>query len=301
MSDTPVFAFDDFRLDARERCLWGAGERLELPGRHFDVLLLLVADAGRLVTKERFLAEVWGEVIVTDAALTQCIKAIRRTLGDEAGQPRYIETVPRHGYRFVAEVRVEEGAASPPLVLAPEPAATPPPPGLPDADTPGPFPHPALSANLPHADATAFVAAGGIGGALAGVIGGLTYGSLVIWADRGEGLGTSSVLVVLVAVNVALGFVAGFGVSLGSVVMSSLAGERSAWRVLGAAVGGCLVGAVAQLVGRDAFALFFGTTPAAFTGALEGLALGAALAWGARLGLRARGRWPRVSPRTSAL
>ena len=67
-------------------------------------LILLVGEAGRLVSKDRLLEEVWRGVPVTDEALTQCIKTLRRQLGDDAARPRFIETIPKHGYRFIAAV-----------------------------------------------------------------------------------------------------------------------------------------------------------------------------------------------------
>ena len=64
------------------------------------------------MSKDRFLDEVWRGVPVTDEALTQCIKTLRRQLGDDAASPRFIETVPKHGYRFIAPVeRVERRRA----------------------------------------------------------------------------------------------------------------------------------------------------------------------------------------------
>jgi hypothetical protein len=68
-----------------------------------------VRDCGKLVPKDQFLEEVWRGVPVTDEALTQCIKTLRRKLGDDAARPRFIETVPKHGYRFIAPVEVVEG------------------------------------------------------------------------------------------------------------------------------------------------------------------------------------------------
>jgi DNA-binding winged helix-turn-helix (wHTH) protein len=72
----------------------------------------MVREAGMLVSKDRFLDEVWRGVPVTDEALTQCIKALRRALGDEAASPRFIATVPKHGYRFIAPVAAGTAAAS---------------------------------------------------------------------------------------------------------------------------------------------------------------------------------------------
>ncbi|MFN0047211.1 MAG: transcriptional regulator, partial [Sphingorhabdus sp.] len=96
--------FDDFRLDPENRLLVRDGAQVELSGRYLDALALLVGAPGKLVSKERFLEDVWHGVPVTDEALTQCIKALRRTLGDDAARPRFIETVPKYGYRFIADV-----------------------------------------------------------------------------------------------------------------------------------------------------------------------------------------------------
>src|SRR4030095_8247261 len=95
------YRFDDFHLDAGNRQLWRNGEPVALNSKYFDVLLLLVSRNGQLVEKHRIFDEVWDGVFVTDAALTQCIKDIRRQLGDDASSPRYIKTVPKHGYVFI--------------------------------------------------------------------------------------------------------------------------------------------------------------------------------------------------------
>lgn len=103
------YRFDRFVLDPADRCLSEDGRLVELSGRYLDALILLVAEDGRLVTKARLLDEVWKGVPVTEAALTQCVRSLRKALGDEAGRPRFIETVPRHGYRFIASVTPVEG------------------------------------------------------------------------------------------------------------------------------------------------------------------------------------------------
>jgi DNA-binding winged helix-turn-helix (wHTH) protein len=97
------YRFDDIYLDVRNRQLWRNGQLLPLTSKYFEVLLLLVQNCGRLVEKQRLFDEVWNGVIVTDAALTQCIKDIRKQLGDDATNPRYIKTVPKHGYIFIGQ------------------------------------------------------------------------------------------------------------------------------------------------------------------------------------------------------
>src|SRR3954469_16952178 len=99
--------FEDFELDAGNRQLRRGSEAVDLKGRYFDALALLVGEPGRLVTKDRFMDEVWRGVPVTDEALTQCIRTLRRQLGDDASRPRFIETVPKHGYRFIAPLHGE--------------------------------------------------------------------------------------------------------------------------------------------------------------------------------------------------
>jgi DNA-binding winged helix-turn-helix (wHTH) protein len=105
-----VLEFGGFRLEPAERRLSRDGAVVEVSGRYLDALLLLAGRPGELVTKERFMAEVWRGIPVTDEALTQCIRTLRKALGDEAGRPRFIATVPRHGYRFVVEVTTAGGA-----------------------------------------------------------------------------------------------------------------------------------------------------------------------------------------------
>ncbi|MDD9948861.1 MAG: winged helix-turn-helix domain-containing protein [candidate division Zixibacteria bacterium] len=97
------FRFDDFVLDIHNRQVRRKHAVLPLSSRYFDVLVLLVSNAGQLVEKNRIFDEVWEDVIVSDTALTQCIKSIRKQLEDDASNPRYVKTVPKHGYVFIGE------------------------------------------------------------------------------------------------------------------------------------------------------------------------------------------------------
>ena len=109
------YRFDDFYLDGRNRQLLRNGEPVPLNSKYLDALLLLVSRRGELVEKQHIFEEVWDGVFVTDAALTQCIKDIRRQLGDDASNPRYIKTVPKHGYVFIGDVvdADDESSAAP--------------------------------------------------------------------------------------------------------------------------------------------------------------------------------------------
>ena len=101
------FFFGEFVLDPENRRLTRDDTAVELSSRYLDALVLLVRERGQLVSKARFLDEVWRGVPVTDEAITQCIKTLRQQLGDKAASPSFIETVPKHGYRFVAPVSRE--------------------------------------------------------------------------------------------------------------------------------------------------------------------------------------------------
>ena len=247
------FAFEGFFLDTGDRRLRTGDRPVELNGRYFDALALLVRDRGKLVSKDRFLAEVWRGVPVTDEALTQCIRTLRRQLGDDASSPRFIETVPKHGYRFVAPVEVI------------------------DAETP--------QASLGLGRSREFVAtgvAGTLGGAAAGLIGGLIYGFIATSPPMPAELGAMSVLLVLVAVTTFVGIIGAAGVSFAVAAAWSRA-KAWQWLTLAGAGGGLVVGAMVKLLGLDAFSLLVGRSPGNITGAFEGTLLGGAVGFGAWL------------------
>jgi predicted ATPase/DNA-binding winged helix-turn-helix (wHTH) protein/Tfp pilus assembly protein PilF len=98
------WVFDPFRLDLDHACLWREAEAIVLPPQRFAVLHYLVTHPDRLITKDELLDALWPETAVTDAVLRVAIGALRKVLGDPAQTPRFIATVPRRGYRFVAPV-----------------------------------------------------------------------------------------------------------------------------------------------------------------------------------------------------
>ncbi len=108
-----LYEFGDFRLDVAERKLWRIdGESNgSLPEKAFQTLVHLVRNGGTLVGKQELLSAVWPDTIVEENNLGKAIHAIRQQLGEKGGANSYIETVPKHGYRFVAEVRRIETAA----------------------------------------------------------------------------------------------------------------------------------------------------------------------------------------------
>jgi pimeloyl-ACP methyl ester carboxylesterase/DNA-binding winged helix-turn-helix (wHTH) protein len=109
----PSVAFPPFRLDYTNECLWRAGERIGLTPKAYAVLTELVAAGGELVTKDRLLDAVWSETFVGEAVLKVCVGEIRRALGDACRSPRFIETVHRRGYRFIAPLEITAREAQP--------------------------------------------------------------------------------------------------------------------------------------------------------------------------------------------
>jgi len=261
------FAFDRFVLDTADRRLRSPAGPVEVNGRYFDALALLVAQEGKLVSKDRFLSEVWRGVPVTDEALTQCIKTLRRKLGDDAASPRFIETVPKHGYRFIAPVRL--------------------------VDTPG-AQVPSSSDPDRRAGAVATGLAGTLGGIAAGVIGGLIYGFLGALEPAQGGVGALSTMLVILCITVIVGIMGGAGVSFPIGAAALAVPRQGYWLVAAGAGGGLVVGAAVKLVGLDAFTLLVGRGPRGITGAMEGLLLGGGV------GLSAWLAFPRGSLRKAA-
>ena len=112
--------FGGFTLDLVRRGLYKDGDRVRLTSRPLETLIFLVENRGDIVEKQRLIETVWGGVFVTDDVLVQAIGEIRRALNDDKDDPRFVQTVPRQGYRFVAEVEAE-----PSTTLAPPAPAVP--------------------------------------------------------------------------------------------------------------------------------------------------------------------------------
>jgi DNA-binding winged helix-turn-helix (wHTH) protein len=250
--------FGRFALDPANRTLSRDGAAVELNSRYFDALALLVRERGKLVSKERFHDEVWRGIPVTDEALTQCVRTLRRQLGDDAARPRFIETVPKHGYRFIAPLE----DAGPRAVES--------------ATADGAY------------DVRRFLLLGGAGTAgagVAGIIGGLFYGFVASSQPLGPGEGAVSVLFVTLWLTMAAALTGGAGVSFG-IAATGFAQDRR-WSVAGGAMGGLIVGGVVKLLGVDAFNLLLGRSPLSMTGAAEGLLLGSSVGLGTWLAGRA--------------
>lgn len=109
-----LYRFGLYRLDPVERVLWHQGQPLPLPPKDLEMLIVLVERAGHIVEKDELLERVWPGVFIEEGNLSRRIFNLRQALGDRPDGQKYIETVPRRGYRFTA--RVEESGESPPAV-----------------------------------------------------------------------------------------------------------------------------------------------------------------------------------------
>ena len=235
-ANSGILRFGDFTLDLADRRLSRGGEPVELGSRYFDALALLACHPGQLVSKDRFMDEVWRGIPVTDEALTQAIRTLRRALGDEASAPRFIETVPKHGYRFVAEV----GAGVP-----------------------------AAQKRVPQSPAARIAGTTTLGGLAAGLVGGIFYGAL---GTSGGAAGFVTILIL----TCALALLGGAGIGSGMALTAIWRGEKDWAVVLGGAAGGVVVGTLGSVLASHGLASLTGVVPPRVTGLFEGLALGAA-------------------------
>jgi TolB-like protein/DNA-binding winged helix-turn-helix (wHTH) protein/Flp pilus assembly protein TadD len=107
ISTRQAYEFGTFRLDPAERILLREGQPVALTPKVFDTLVLLVENAGRLVTKDEFMKQVWADAFVEEATLAQTVSQLRKALGHS----EIIETVPKKGYRFLGPVKLVDGGA----------------------------------------------------------------------------------------------------------------------------------------------------------------------------------------------
>ena len=106
------YEFDRFRIDTKRGLLTRDGEPIVIKAKALDTLVLLVQHAGRLLEKEELMNRLWPDTAVEEANLTQNIFEVRKALGEVPGEQRFIATVARRGYRFVADVRAIGDEAS---------------------------------------------------------------------------------------------------------------------------------------------------------------------------------------------
>ncbi len=104
------YEFDEFRLDIDDKTLWRGKEKVYLPLKAVEMLTLLIENRGRTVTKDEILEKLWEDTFVDENNLAVTVSALRKAFGERKDENRFIETVPRRGYRFVADARETTGS-----------------------------------------------------------------------------------------------------------------------------------------------------------------------------------------------
>lgn len=107
-SNLQEYEFGPFCLRPEDRLLLREGEPVKLPPKAYDTLLFLVQRSGSLVEKGELMDVVWPDIAVEEGNLNLAVSQIRKALQDQVSKPQYIETVPKFGYRFIADVEVNE-------------------------------------------------------------------------------------------------------------------------------------------------------------------------------------------------
>jgi TolB-like protein len=119
-----IFSFGEYRIDLERRELWHAETPVHVEPQVFDLLVCLVQNRDRVVSKDDLIASVWGDRIISESTLTSRINAARKAIGDSGGDQKLIRTVPRKGLRFVGAVRTQaSGAVSEPATGQPQDGA----------------------------------------------------------------------------------------------------------------------------------------------------------------------------------
>jgi Tol biopolymer transport system component/DNA-binding winged helix-turn-helix (wHTH) protein len=111
--ENTFFEFGNFRIDASQRLFFSGSEEIPLPPKVFDTLLALVENHGRVLEKDALLKSIWPEAFVEEGSLSRNISILRKALGESPDDQRYIQTIPKRGYRFVAAVKtISDGSVA---------------------------------------------------------------------------------------------------------------------------------------------------------------------------------------------
>src|SRR5262245_17279780 len=117
LPDNHLYEFGNFVLDARSRILLKDGVTVRLTPKAFETLMVLIQNGVQVVDKDQLMKEVWPDTFVEEGSLSRNIYELRKALGDDSSEPKYIETIPKRGYRFLAPIKVSVLSA-PPLTNA---------------------------------------------------------------------------------------------------------------------------------------------------------------------------------------
>jgi DNA-binding winged helix-turn-helix (wHTH) protein len=263
------YRFSEFTLSPQRRLLVRQGNEVPLIPRYFDLLLLLIERRREAVHRREIFHRVWADSVVSDSALSQAVRTIRRTLDDDPREPRFIRTVSRHGYQFVFPVVIEEEEEAAP---ADAPPSRPPAPRVVE-----PIPTVGTGKNRWTGAAT--------GAALAGIVTGAA-GGLILAAAPGSAA-PFAIAPVLAVIGGACGLVGGVGVGAGLALGEGLTRvPRIIALTSTAGVTAGLVGLAVQWLTRWGLAGLVGLD-VTVGGALEGIVIGGAAGLGFAIATRA--------------
>jgi DNA-binding winged helix-turn-helix (wHTH) protein len=283
----PRYQFSGFTLSTRQRLLIRDGRQLPLIPRYLDLLIFLVERRRDAVHRREIFDRVWSDVIVSDSALSQAIRTLRRTLGDDPREPRFIRTVSRHGYQFTCPDVIEEPDEDVPEGVRALEVASDVSVGEQSAKAEQTRQKVGASLTALMTGATRACAGAALAGAAAGIAGGLL---LSMAPDNAAPL---AIVPVLALVGAGAGAVGGLGVGAGLAFAESSSRLRNAvCLTIGAAAGGAAMGMAVQWLMRWSLAAVVGLTPP-IGGAFEGLVIGAAAGVGYAIARR-----PRTTART---
>lgn len=264
------YRFSEFTLSPQRRLLVRDGREVPLIPRYFDLLVLLIERRHEAVHRREIFERVWIDANVSDSALSQAIRTLRRTLGDDSKEPRFIRTVSRHGYRFVLPDVVEEAD---------------------DGAQPAPAPAQVAVADAPEPDHVRWHDAAW-GGAMAGIAAG-GLGGLILSAAP-ESSASLAIAPVLAVLGGGCGALGGGGVGMGLFVAhTSARAQGPAAQVAASAIGGGVVGVSVQWLATWGLAALLGLD-VAVGGGLEGVAIGAAAGAGYAMAPWTTSRWQAV-------
>ncbi len=250
------YRFSEFTLSPQRRVLVREGQEVPLIPRYFDLLLLLIERRREAVHRREIFERVWGDVVVSESALSQAVRTIRRTLGDDTREPRFIRTVSRHGYQFVFPDVIEEtdevGALGAPSDSAASGGGMPFEPPM-TAVAVTPEPHLRQAVRIAATRWTRAAAGGAVAGIAAGGLGGLI---LAAAPDSSAPIAIAPVLAVVAGVAGAVG---GAGVGAGlAFAEAAVRAQRTLALTSAAALGGGLVGFTVQWLTRWGLAALVG-------------------------------------------
>jgi DNA-binding winged helix-turn-helix (wHTH) protein len=267
----PRYRFSEFTLSTRERLLIRNGQQLPLIPRYLDLLIFLIERRRDAVPRREIFDRVWSDVIVSDSALSQAIRTLRRTLGDDPRDARFIRTVSRHGYQFTFPGVLEEPDED---VLEPFPVHAS------DGDREQTRQKVGASLTAVMTGATRACAGSALTGAAAGLAGGL-----ILTVSPGN-TAPPAIIPVLILAGTVAGAAGGLGVGAGLAAAESSTRLRNvAGLTIGASIGGAAIGLTAQWLLRWSLAAVVGLN-LPLGGGIEGLVIGAAAGAGYALARR---------------